>query len=91
MQPDLRALVHATHGHNGQCRFARGLGVGDRTLRRWIAKGPSPRQWAECVAYARSQGVEVEDRCPTCGQKTGEGGAANASDLALITPERTTA
>ena len=73
MQPDLRALIHATHGDNGQCRFARGLGVSDRTVRRWLAKGLSPARWAQCVAYARSQGVQIEERCPTCGQVREQG------------------
>lgn len=73
MQPDLRALIHKTHGDNGQCKFARGLGVSDRTIRKWLAKGLSPERYAECVAYARSRGVEIEDVCPTCGQKREKG------------------
>lgn len=74
MQPDLRTLIHATHGDNGQCAFARGLGVSDRTVRKWIAHGLNPKRWAECVAYARRRGVEVEDVCPTCGQEIRERG-----------------
>jgi hypothetical protein len=73
MQPDLRALIHATHGDNGQCRFARGMGRSDRTIRKWIAHGLSAERWAECVAYARSRGVAVENVCPTCGQKREKG------------------
>ena len=73
MQPDLRTLIFQTHGHNGQCRFARGLGRSDRTIRKWLADGLRPERWAECVAYARSQGVDVEERCPTCGREREKG------------------
>jgi hypothetical protein len=74
MQPDLRTLIHATHGDNGQCAFARGLGRNARTIRKWLAKGLSAERYAECVAYAQSRGVEVENVCPTCGQEIRERG-----------------
>ena len=73
MHYDLRALIHKTHGDNGQCAFARGLGRNARTIRKWLAKGLSAERYAECVAYARRRGVEVEDVCPTCGQVRKEG------------------
>lgn len=87
MQPDLRTLIHATHGDNGQCAFARGLGRNARTIRKWLAKGLSAERYAECVAYARRRGVEVEDVCPTCGQKRAEG-ALERSTPALSPTQR---
>jgi hypothetical protein len=87
MQPDLRTLIHATHGDNGQCAFARGLGRNARTIRKWLAKGLSAERYAECVAYARRRGVEVEDVCPTCGQKRAEGALERSTPTLSPTQE----
>ena len=69
---DLRALIECTHGPRGQSAFGRAIGYSDRAVRRWIAgEGMSREAEAEVRAYAKRQGVEIEDRCPVCGHKTG--------------------
>lgn len=69
---ELLDLIDATHGKRGQSAFARALGVSDRTVRRWVAGyGISADGLREIRAYAKRQGVAVDDRCPVCGHKTG--------------------
>ena len=73
MTPDLGIMTDeaARAGSGWPLAPHAGIGYSDRQVRRWIAgtSQMSPEAEEAARAYARRMGVEVEERCPTCGQR----------------------
>lgn len=51
----------ALYGEHWRSALARDLSVTDRTMRRWVDKGPPPKVWSELLVLIEGRGTVLSD------------------------------